>query len=90
MIIANRLDNGRVVFAGGGGWVESIADGRLFSADEAEQALAALQDDPRVIDPNLIDVTHDNGRLQPAAIREAIRADGPTVAVETGALPGTE
>ena len=86
MIIANRLDNGRVVFAAADGdWVESIEDGRVLETNEAETALATLLDDPRVIDPNLIDVTSDSGSVRPAAIREAIRADGPTVDVDTGA-----
>jgi hypothetical protein len=36
-----------------------------------------------VVDPNLIEVTVEGGHNRPVAIREAIRAFGPTVAVRT-------
>jgi hypothetical protein len=84
MIIANRLTDGLVVFyTDAGGWSVDIADGVVID-DEAEQErlLAAARDDETrcvVVDPNLIDVTIDNGSPRPVAIREAIRAFGPTI-----------
>ena len=94
MIIANRLNDGRVVFAADdGNWVEAIDAGRQFGND-ADTALTTLLNDPFVIDPNLIEVTthshHDGHHLRPTAIREAIRADGPTVDVEASASSATE
>lgn len=88
MLIANRLSDGLVVFRGAdGAWVESIAAGVLIRNDREandllEQSLVGA-DSNRVIDPNLIDVTEHAGARIPDAIREAIRAAGPTVAVET-------
>jgi hypothetical protein len=84
MIIANRLTDGLVVFyTASGGWSGDIAEGAQI-ADEAEEAklfAAAKADEARcrVVDPNLIDVTVDSGQPRPVAIREAIRAFGPTI-----------
>lgn len=84
MIIANRLTDGLVVFyTAGGGWSVNIADGIVFS-DEAEtkRLFAAAKADEqhcKIVDPNLIDVTVEAGLPRPVAIREAIRAFGPTV-----------
>jgi hypothetical protein len=84
MIIANRLTDGLVVFyTDAGGWSVAIADGVVIE-DEAEAArmlAAAKIDEDRclVVDPNLIDVSVDGGSPRPVAIREAIRAFGPTV-----------
>lgn len=84
MIIANRLTDGLVVFyTQGGGWSVDIADGCVIDdePDQARMLAAARADEDRciVIDPNLIDVTVDAGSPRPVAIREAIRAFGPTV-----------
>ncbi len=84
MIIANRLTDGLVVFyREDGGWTEDIAKGAVIT-DEAEEARcfdAARSDEENciVIDPNLIEVTDASGSVRPVAIREAIRAFGPTV-----------
>jgi len=87
MLIANRLSDGLVVFrAADGSWVESIDDGHVIEAsDEAERLLeqsAADERNNKIIDPNLIAVSTDSGALRPVAIREAIRAEGPTITVE--------
>ena len=84
MIIANRLTDGLVVFyAGDGEWSVDIAAGQVITdATEEARAFAAAKADEdkcRVVDPNLIDVTLDGGSPRPVAIREAIRAFGPTV-----------
>jgi hypothetical protein len=84
MIIANRLTDGLVVFyRENGGWSEDIAEGAVIT-DEAEEARCfeaakADEDNCIVIDPNLIDVSDESGSIRPVAIREAIRAFGPTV-----------
>jgi Protein of unknown function (DUF2849) len=84
MIIANRLTDGLVVFlTTDGGWSVDIADGIVIADSAVEEDLLAAakadEDRCKVIDPNLIDVTMDDGRPRPVAIREAIRAFGPTV-----------
>lgn len=84
MIIANRLNDGIVVFfAAGERWVPGIGDGlviegeadreRLFATAKAHEARCL------VVDPNLIDVVIEPTGPRPTAIREAIRAFGPTI-----------
>jgi hypothetical protein len=84
MIIANRLVDGVVVFlAPGDGWEPAIAAGTVIDDDAEAQRLlgVAKQHEARclVIDPLLIQVKVENGRVTPTEIREAIRAFGPTV-----------
>jgi hypothetical protein len=84
MVIANRLSDGLVVFlAAGEGWVERIDLGLVIDdSAEAERLFAVAkrhETDNVVIDPQLIDVEQRDGRWRPVAIREAIRAFGPTV-----------
>lgn len=84
MIIANRLTDGLVVFyKDAGAWSLDIADGLVITeeSEEGRHFDAAKADEDRciVIDPNLIDVAVDGGSPRPVAIREAIRAFGPTV-----------
>ena len=84
MIIANRLTDGLVVFyKQAGDWTVDIADGLVIGGDADESRLleTAKADEDRciVVDPNLIDVSVDGGSPRPTAIREAIRAFGPTV-----------
>ena len=88
MLIANRLSDGLVVFrAADSRWVESIAAGMLIENDwEANNLLKESlmdADNNLIIDPNLIDITEHDGTRTPDVIREAIRAAGPTVTVET-------
>ena len=90
MIIANRLVDGAVVFlAPQDRWSASI-DGGLVIDDsaEAERLLRVAKEDEQqcvVIDPNLIEVVVEHGRPRPLAIREAIRAFGPTVRTDSTA-----
>jgi hypothetical protein len=84
MIIANRLIDGVVVFlAPGETWTQAIDAGLLLEdAASTEHALAVAkrhEAESQVIDPQPIDVAVENGRRRPTAIREAIRAFGPTV-----------
>lgn len=92
MIIANRLKDGAVVFlASDHGWVTSIDAGLLLENDvDAEQALAVAaghEADCVVVEPVLIEVAAQEGRVRPTAIREAIRAFGPTVRTDLENAP---
>ena len=84
VIIANRLVDGVVVFlAPGESWVPEIGAGLVVEEDAQAQRLLGVakthEERSIVIDPQLIEVTTDGGRVRPVAIREAIRAFGPTV-----------
>jgi hypothetical protein len=84
MIIANRLTDGVVVFLDPReGWNSSIASGVVVDDDAEAQRLLTIakrhETECRVIDPTLIDVQLEGGSPRPTAIREAIRAFGPTV-----------
>jgi Protein of unknown function (DUF2849) len=84
MIIANRLNDGLVVFyTAEAGWSVDIAAGVVIDepAEETRLLAEAQADEVRckVVEPSLIDVTVDHGAPRPVAIREAIRAFGPTV-----------
>jgi sulfite reductase (NADPH) hemoprotein beta-component len=82
MIIANRLNDGVVVFfATGERWVGDIDAGLVIEAgaDDALEIAKRHELECRVIDPSLIEVSVEDGRLKPVAVREAIRAFGPTV-----------
>lgn len=96
MIIANRLDDGRVVFLaatdrGAGRWVESIAAGSLAGPDAAAGllALAATPGLARdVIAPEAIEVIERAGLREPVAWRDAIRAGGPTIRTDRAGTAG--
>jgi hypothetical protein len=99
MIIANRLVDGAVVFlAPDDVWNTSIAAGTVIDDDAEAQRLigVAKQHEARsiVIDPLLIQVKVEDGRVRPVEIREVIRAFGPTIRTDltdTGApaeIPG--
>ena len=84
MIIANRLCDGAVVFlAPNQAWEPAIGAGTLIDDEaEATRLMAVAKRDEgecRVIDPQLIEVEVRDGNPRPTAIREAIRAFGPTV-----------
>jgi hypothetical protein len=84
MIIANRLADGLVVFLDPGeGWATAIAGGAVIETDaDAERLLAVAKRhevECRVVDPQLIEVAIQDGQPRPTAMREAIRAFGPTV-----------
>ncbi len=84
MIIANRLRDGAVVFlAPDEDWSPAIGAGTLIDNEADAAALMAVATrhvgECRVIDPQLIDVELKDGKPHPTAIREAIRAFGPTV-----------
>jgi hypothetical protein len=84
MIIANRLRDGAVVFlTPPEGWDTAIAAGTVIETEADAARLLAVakrhETECHVIDPQLIDVEIKDGQPRPTAIREAIRAFGPTV-----------
>jgi hypothetical protein len=84
MIIANRLRDGVVVFlAPDEGWAPAIGAGALADNEADAARLLGLakrhEAECLVIDPQLIDVEVKDGAPRPTAIREAIRAFGPTI-----------
>lgn len=83
ILIAQRLVDGIVVFAGAEGWIEHIDEAAVAHDDDAAAALSARGEAGiaanEIVDPALIEVTREDGRIVPAHIRERIRAAGPTV-----------
>ena len=89
VITANRLRDGGVVFVGAGQrWVELLSEAEVYtSVDAASSALKVAQRDEAgnlVLDIYAVDVTNQSGSLRPVKLREAIRAQGPTVHPEHG------
>jgi hypothetical protein len=89
IITANRLIDGVVVFQDAtGGWAEDFA--RAVVHETAEAAKAALEVAKQseladvVVEPYAIVVEFRNGHYAPKALREAIRATGPTVRLDLG------
>ncbi len=83
VLTANRLGDGRVVYLSeDGGWVSKLDAARLVrddaEAETAEAAGAAAVADRFVVEPYLIDVELVEDGVQPARLRERIRAQGPT------------
>jgi hypothetical protein len=84
MLIATRLTDGRVVFLTASyGWTASIDDGIVAQSREAGAELLEIAQRAErasdIVDPYLIDVVESDGRRRPAALRESIRAFGPSV-----------
>jgi hypothetical protein len=89
MMTANRLTDGLVVFLdAAGGWTEDFHKGALIEGAEAKaraMALAARSaTDNLVVDPYPIELELRAGHLAPKALRERIRATGPTVRTDLG------
>jgi hypothetical protein len=84
IVIANRLNDGLVVFLRENGeWTESIEAGTLANDETAGQRLLkiaqAAEASSQIIDPYLITIDETGGQRRPVKFREAIRASGPTV-----------
>ena len=75
VVTANRLADGVVVFLGLRGWVEELDKASVASTAEAVN---------EVVDAYLIEVAAEHGRLQPTALRERLRARGPSVRLDLG------
>ena len=92
MITGNRLADGIVVFLRMNGkswdWVERIADASIArDATTLEAMTAASEADARkvVVEPYAIDVIGNQTGVEPVAMRERIRAFGPTAGLPEGA-----
>ena len=89
VITANRLADGVVVFQTlDAGWSEDF-NGAAVQPDPAatKAALARAEEDAArnlVVDPYAVAVEIRNGAVVPKALREAIRAAGPTVRRDLG------
>jgi hypothetical protein len=84
-VTANRLADGAVVFrCPDGVWSPALPDAEVASDAPAADALlaAARADADRalVVEPYLIDLAEADGGFVPLALRERIRAAGPTIA----------
>jgi Protein of unknown function (DUF2849) len=89
VITANRLTDGVVVFqTAEGGWSEDFKYATVLPEPKATAgALArAKEDEARniVVDPYAVVVEERNGHFVPKALREAIRAAGPTIRRDLG------
>jgi Protein of unknown function (DUF2849) len=89
IITANRLIDGVVVFQEtAGGWAEDFARAAIYEGAEATKAGIALARQAEladiVVEPYAIVVELRNGHYAPKALREAIRATGPTVRLDLG------
>ena len=89
MITANRLKDGLVVFLDAeGGWSEDFHRGATI-ADESAKAAALARAQAAaaanlIVDPYAIELELRAGHLAPKALRERIRASGPTVRADLG------
>jgi hypothetical protein len=89
IITANRLIDGIVLFQDAdGGWAEDFAKAAILPDAEASKAALALakEDEARdiVVDPYAIVVEARGGHYVPKALRELIRASGPTIHPDLG------
>jgi hypothetical protein len=89
IITANRLDDGIVLFQdSSGGWVEDFARAAIYpdAAATAEALARAKQDELNnlLVEPYSVIVEFRNGHYAPKALRELIRASGPTNRLDLG------
>ena len=94
VVIASRLSDGLVVFlstAGGSDarWVLQLDGATLAGSDDEAAALLSLGENDattrhEVVDPYLIEVQEEGGRLRPTKYREEIRCLGPTIRTDLG------
>jgi len=89
MITANRLRDGLVVFLDSQrGWTEDFHRAAVFEdaatkTNALAEAAAAVEAN-LVVDPYPIELELRAGHLAPKALRERIRATGPTVRTDLG------
>ena len=89
IITANRLIDGVVVFQeSAGGWSEDFARAAIYDNAEATKTGLALAKQAEladlIVEPYAILVELRNGHYAPKALREAIRATGPTIRLDLG------
>ncbi len=88
VITANRLTDGVVVFQTADGWSEDFNRAAVCADPQATSSALerAKQDEASniVVDPYAVTVAERNGHTAPKALREAIRAAGPTIRRDLG------
>ena len=88
IVTASRLIDGLVVFQAEQGWVEDFAKAAVYETTEASKAALdrAREDEARdiVVEPYLVVVEMRSGHYAPKALREFIRASGPTTRLDLG------
>lgn len=88
IITANRLIDGAVVFQAEKGWVEDFVLAAVYESAEATKASLALakEDEARdiIVDAYAVVVEMRGGHYAPKALREFIRASGPTTRLDLG------
>ena len=89
VITANRLTDGVVVFqTADNGWSEDFNRALVLPDPEATASALkrAKQDETNniVVEPYAVAVEDRNGHIAPKALREAIRAAGPTIRRDLG------
>ena len=88
VITANRLIDGIVVFQAAEGWVEDFAQAAVYdTAETSKAALARAREDEAhdvVVEPYAVFVELRSGHYAPKALREFIRASGPTTRLDLG------
>ncbi len=84
VVTANRVGDGAVVFrARDGSWTRVVAAAEIVDGPAAEALLEAAKADAAraiVVEPYLIDMEAGADGPRPIALRERIRAEGPTFA----------
>jgi sulfite reductase (NADPH) hemoprotein beta-component len=93
LVIANRLNDGLVVFlTENGDWSESIVAASIAADNTQGERLMEIATQAKagchVIDPYLIEITEGTGGHIPVSFREAIRVAGPTVQTELNQKDG--
>jgi len=89
IVTANRLSDGIVLFQdNAGGWAEDFAHAAIYPDAAATKAALALakEDEARdlIVEPYAVVVELRNGHYAPKALRELIRATGPTIRRDLG------
>jgi hypothetical protein len=88
VISANRLIDGVVVFQAASGWAEDLALAAVYGDSEATKAAldSARRDEANnlIVEAYPVVVEMRGGHYAPKALREAIRAAGPTVRPDLG------
>ncbi len=86
VITANALTDGRVIYLGANNqWVEKLSMAKALSNEDADDALLlAKKRTLEVADIYLIEVGDDLQTSGREALRESIRAAGPTIRVDLG------
>lgn len=82
VVTANDLRTGRVVWLGDSGWMGSVAEARIFPADQAAAALwlgQAAEKARIVVGAYTVEVS---AGPVPLKFRERLRAQGPSVDAE--------